>query len=146
LTNKEYNSRLFELILANAEWPYKGIHVVHQEDSAKSLGLWCKALMDVYQIMARKDADCRPPESYGLPSVEIPASATPPEFKDDESGTVLDTVLYEQVASVVKLELKEFLERARDASLADMDKSLLKFLLTCVDAPVTADNDPLADF
>lgn len=156
MTNAEYNERLFSLIHRNAEWPYKNVPTFDFETGAKSLGIWCKALMDTYQALRRKGADTKL-EAAGAGFYDYDAFKQNPAVSAAlaDSGEVMryplrpgvtDTTSYEQLASVIKAELKEFLERAHDASLADQDRSLLRFLLTCVDRPTPAARDPLEDF
>lgn len=156
MSNDEYNGRLWQLMVANAEYPFKGITVVNPDDGAKSMGLWCKALMDVYETMRRKGADARMKAAgAGFTNYDAfnPNPADTAALAD--SGEVMryplrpgimDTVLYEQIASVFKVELKEFLERAETSSLSKSDKTLFAFLRTCIEPPEPATRDPLLDF
>lgn len=178
MTNEEYNDRLFSLIQRNAEW--QNVPTFDHQNAAKSVGIWCKALMDAYISLRQKtvppltgprDAPQVTPMTHcaGVSCLNACLAYTekviasqgwhhidgiwycPDCWKMTQPAPTPDpdcdsTLEFDRVASIVRMELKEFLERAETSSLSESDKTLFAFLLTCIEPPLPAQRDPLEDF
>jgi hypothetical protein len=157
VSNEEYNNRLFCLFQANAEWPYKSVPVLDVADGAKSIGVWCKALMDAYlplrrrlevlppiaepargRWMAQNQLEqLKPAELADVPRDHYAGSAGQPdqpmalEAKPEPVGDYS----YENIATIFKMELREILERAREGTQVAQDKNLFQYLLSCIEPP-----------